>query len=173
MRGLEQGFLNASSSSRMRFGVMWANQDWVDIMPAKRLSPSPPKFSGATNATVFAELSQYWIDRYFALPNYLTAPVSPTERACPLVSIYEINELVESLGGIPEAGAAFADFRARAAAAGHACVHVQVMGFGARALPAPFGASLQAIGVNSVTDYCPQCVGRDAGARARAKERAP
>jgi hypothetical protein len=30
------------------------------------------------------------------------------------------------------------------------------MGFGARVLPAPLGASLQAIGVNSVTDYCPQ-----------------
>lgn len=156
VRGLEKGFLNAPTSSRMTWAVMWANQDWSDLMPAKRLDPSPTKFHGATNATVFAELSQYWIDNYFGLQNYMTAPVSPTERACPIVSIYLIDQLVDSLGGIPSAGVAFADFRARAAAAGHACVHVQAMGLGARALPSPVGASLQAIGVNSVTDYCPQ-----------------
>ena len=49
-----------------------------------------------------------------------------------------------------------ADFRARAAAAGHACVHVQAIGLGARHLPPPFAASLAAVGVDSVTEYCPQ-----------------
>jgi len=152
VRGLEQGFLRSASAARMRWAVMWANQDWEDLMPAKRRAPSTTMFHGATNATVFAELSQYWIDHYFALPNYFTVGA----RACPLVAVYQIDLLVGSLGGLAPAAAALAGFRARAAAAGHACVHVQAMGLGARHLPPPFAASLATIGVDSVTDYCPQ-----------------
>ena len=157
VRGLERGFLNCSSAASMKFAVMWANQDWRDLMPAKRLDDSPVKFHGATNATVFVSLSQYWIDHYFALPNYWHVPVaSSAGQGCPLVSIYEIDVLVSALGGLNLAAAAIAGFRARAAAAGHACVHVQAMGFGSRNLPAPIAASLQTVGVDSVTDYCPQ-----------------
>ena len=113
-------------------------------------------YHGATNATVFEQLSNYWIANYFGLANYLQRPVSANETACPLVSIYEIDVLVTALGGLDLAAAAFAAFRARAAAAGHPCVHMQVMGFGARNLKAPIGPTLQTLGVNSVTDYCPQ-----------------
>ena len=126
-------------------------------MPAKRLDPSPVKFHGATNASTFETISNFWISNYFSLPNYLLAPTADVPNAsCPLVSIYQIDVLVAALGGLDLAAAAFAAFRARAAAAGHACVHVQAMGFGARNLPAPIAASLQKIGVSSITDYCPQ-----------------
>ena len=66
-------------------------QDWTDIMPAKRLDPSPIKFHGEVNASTFTTLSQYWIDHYFPLPNYLTAPSagSPGQQ-CPIVSIYQV-----------------------------------------------------------------------------------
>jgi hypothetical protein len=150
VRGLEEGFLRSASSQRMKWAVMWANQDWTDLFPAKRKEVLPTVFHGATNASVFAELSQYWIDRYFNLSTYFFV------GGCPLVSIYQINVLVDALGGLAPAAAAMADFRARAAAAGHACVHVQAIGFGARRLPPPFAASLAAVGVDSVTEYCPQ-----------------
>ena len=150
VRGLEQGFLRSASSASMRWAVMFANQDWVDLFPAKRRAPQPPIFSGATSPQVFEELSSYWIQRYFGLPNYLTV------AGCPLVSIYQINVLVDSLGGLAPAAAALAAFRARAAAAGHACIHLQVMGMGARKLPSPLPDTLAALGVSSVTDYCPQ-----------------
>jgi hypothetical protein len=156
VNGLENGFLRASSSRKMKFALMWANQDWEDLMPAKRLEPPLVMFHGATNATVFALLSDYWITTYFGLENYWRVPVSAAETECPLVSIYEIDVLVAALGGLDPAAAALAAFRARAAAAGFPCVHIQVMGFGARSLPAPTGLTLQRLGVNSVTDYCPQ-----------------
>ena len=156
VRGLELGFLHAPTSSRMRWYVMWANQDWVDIMPAKRHDASPTKFHGRTNASTFTELSDYWINNYFSLPNYMRVPDAAGAAVCPIVSIYELDVLIQGLGGLDGASAAFIDFRSRAFAAGHACVHIQVMGFGARSLPAPIGVSLQKLGVDSVTDYCPQ-----------------
>ena len=88
-------------------------------MPAKRLVEQPVMYHGATNASVFKQLSQYWIDKYFSLPNYLQSPISETNLTCPLVSIYEIDVLVTALGGLDLAAAAFIDFRERAAAAGH------------------------------------------------------
>lgn len=32
---LEDGFLKASNKDKMQFSLMWANQDWVDVHPAK------------------------------------------------------------------------------------------------------------------------------------------
>ena len=34
VRGLHEGFLKSASASTMKWGVMWANQDWNDLMPA-------------------------------------------------------------------------------------------------------------------------------------------
>jgi hypothetical protein len=33
---LEKGFLKAPNRNTMQFALMWANQDWVDVHPAKR-----------------------------------------------------------------------------------------------------------------------------------------
>src|SRR5262245_1399870 len=30
-KGLEQGFLKAANAARIKFGLMWANHDWVEI----------------------------------------------------------------------------------------------------------------------------------------------
>ena len=156
VRGLEEGFLNAPTSSNMKWALMWANQDWKDLMPAKRLVEQTVMYHGATNSTIFTQITSYWIEKYFSLPNYLTLAISETEIDCPLVSIYEIDILVQALGGLDLAAAAFANFRVQAASAGHSCIHIQVMGFGARNLVQPIGPTLQTLGVNSVTDYCPQ-----------------
>jgi hypothetical protein len=157
VRGLEQGFLRSASAHKMRWAVMWANQDWEELFPARRKATPPVIYSGVTNSSVFSALSQYWIDTYFPLANYLAVPdAAGGTSACPLVSIYQIDVLVSSLGGLGPAAAALADFRARAASSGHRCVHVQVQGFGARSLPPPLATTLQALGVDSVTDYCPQ-----------------
>ena len=33
---LEDGFLKAPNRDKLKFALMWANQDWVDIHPAKK-----------------------------------------------------------------------------------------------------------------------------------------
>lgn len=126
-------------------------------MPARRKNiGTTPMFAGAVDAPTFKELSQYWIDRYFALPSYYLVPdVTGTNasRVCPLINIYLLDALVAGLGGLAAADAAFDDFRARAAAAGFACVHVQVEGFGLHGL-ANATAALAQLRIHSVTDYC-------------------
>ena len=42
-RGLEKGFFGAANNRRLKFALMWANCDWVDIHPYKL---------GAANAVV-------------------------------------------------------------------------------------------------------------------------
>ena len=34
-RCLEKGFLGAANCGRLKFGLMWANHDWVNIYPAR------------------------------------------------------------------------------------------------------------------------------------------
>lgn len=156
VNGLHNGFLQSSTQNLVRWAVMWANQDWSDLMPAKRYDPSPVRFTGAVNLSTFQTLSQYWIDNYFSLPNYYTAPIIGTnDTLCPLVSIYELSTLVQGLGGINATAKAITDFRNRALAKGFPCVHIQVMGFGVRStFPKPYGTTLTYLGINSVTDYC-------------------
>lgn len=112
-----------------------------------------PMFHGAMDAPTFATMTDYWIAHYLTLPNYYTVPdPANASRACPLVNIYLLDALVEGLGGLAPAAQAVAAFRARAAAAGLPCVHLQADGIGARS---PAGhAALAALGIGSVTDYC-------------------
>jgi hypothetical protein len=110
-------------------------------------------FHGAMNASVFSVMTNYWIDNYLTLPNYYRVP-DPTNatRTCPLINIYMVNALVDGLGGHAAASAAMASFRARAAAAGVPCLHIQAEGFDVRHNGG--AVALAALGVNSVTDYC-------------------
>ena len=139
---------------------MWANQDWCDLFPARRSwagqgggcpGGEEPIFHGAMNSTVFSEMTQFWIDNYLTLPNYYRVPdLTNASRTCPLINIYMVEGLVEGLGGPSAASAAMASFRARAAAAGIGCLHIQAEGFNARGSGG--SAALEALGVGSVTD---------------------
>lgn len=156
VRGLEEGYLKSATKDSVKFAVMWANQDWTDLMPAKRKDPSPVRFNATVDVPTWTTLSQYWIDRYFPDSAYYRAPniTDPTGPSCPLVSIYLVSELVSGFGGVARTAAAFADFRRRAAQAGFPCVHIQAIGFGVRSLPEPLPTTLETLGINSVSDYC-------------------
>jgi hypothetical protein len=110
-------------------------------------------FHGAMNASVFTEMTQYWIDNYLTLPNYYRVP-DPTNSSskCPLINIYQATVLVDGLGGHAAAAAAMASFRARAAAAGVPCLHIQAEGFNVRG--ADSAGVIASLGVQSITDYC-------------------
>jgi hypothetical protein len=159
MRGLEEGFFQAASSSKMKWAVMWANQDWSDdLFPARRDRPLQTMYPGVMDAPTFAAMTQYWIEHYFTRANYYYVPsggssANASER-CALVNVYLLNNLVDGLGGIADAAAAIAGFRARALLAGVPCIHLQAQGVGVRPWGASISTNLQALGVDSVTDYC-------------------
>ncbi len=41
-RGLEEGYLRARNEGRVRFALMWANHDWIDIH-LRKLAGTPPR----------------------------------------------------------------------------------------------------------------------------------
>jgi hypothetical protein len=156
--GLNKGFLKSSTRNQAKFAIMWANQDWEDIQPAKRDSPRFTQFIGALDAPTFKAMTDYWIANYLTLPNYYRVPdlrTTSPDRVCALINIYMIDTLVDGLGGLDQTASAVADFRARAAAAGVPCIHLQAEGFslhnvGRKSVP----DVIAALGINSVTDYC-------------------
>jgi hypothetical protein len=156
MRGLEEGFFTAPTSSKMKWAIMWANQDWSDdLFPARRNRPLQTMYSGAMNAATFANMTQYWIDKYLSRSNYYRVPSAVNASClCPLVSVYLLKDLVDGLGGIVSATEAISDFRARAMLAGIPCVHLQAQGVGVRPWGSAISARLAALGIDSVTDYC-------------------
>ena len=87
------------NNTTMKFSLMWANQDWVDVHPAKRgwhstgrappaqrevVHPGQPprgvnsphganmllQFDGYMNASVYTAAFEYVVDHYFVHPNY-------------------------------------------------------------------------------------------------------
>lgn len=120
-RGLDEGFLRAPNRARLKFALMWANHDWVDIHPQKLGETPRTLYPGAVSPAAFRTITDGVIARYFAQPNYWRI------EGRPYFSFYELNKLVGGLGG-PEATAeALRDFRARARAAGQGDPHLNLV----------------------------------------------
>jgi hypothetical protein len=159
---LENGFLKAPNRSKLKFALMWANQDWVDIHPAKRNYASTYRqsdafdpnmlliFNGFMNRSVAQLAADYVVDKYFSQPNYYQLPTRQkdgTVRNCSLFSFYQMEYLVRGLGSVQSAAQMLDYFRQRALTAG-GCLHVNMMG-GTMEDP----SWVTALGVDSVTDY--------------------
>ncbi|MBU0715675.1 MAG: glycoside hydrolase family 99-like domain-containing protein [Verrucomicrobia bacterium] len=76
---LERGFLKARYSSLMKFCVNWCNH-----------SPHNPQ--GTYSKKDLLAMTQYWIDHYFTLPNYLRTDEKP------VLFIYQPDALADELG---------------------------------------------------------------------------
>lgn len=151
-RGLDRGFLGARSRGRMRFGLMWANHDWVDIHPKKLGAPERLLYPGRIRPATWDRMTDHVIRQYFRRPEYWTI------AGRPYFSVYELYRLVESFGGIPETRAALDRFRAKTRAAGFPDLHLNAVTWGVKILPGEKTvqnpAELAArLGVDSVTSY--------------------
>ena len=139
---LENGFLQAPNKDKMKFALMWANQDWVDVHPAKRgwsntyrtgpsATPKLPEllvFDGFMNSTVYNNAFAYIAKTYFTQPNYWRVPTKLANGStadCAFFSFYQ-PEII-TLGDKEAAVAAMDAFRAAAEAVGE-CLHLNHMG---------------------------------------------
>jgi hypothetical protein len=43
---LDRGYLKAPNRQRVKFGLMWANHDWLELQPYKRGAPQKLIFPG-------------------------------------------------------------------------------------------------------------------------------
>ena len=147
-RGLENGYLKAANNSRLKFCLMWANHDWLDLHPAKRGTPPPLQYPGAMSRRGFDRMTEHIVSTYFSHPSYWKIDGRP------YFSVYELFRLVEGLGGVAATRDALAAFRRRSPAG----VHLNAVMWGVKLLPgeksvASPAALLKELGFDSVTSY--------------------
>jgi hypothetical protein len=168
---LESGFLPAlkhmaavnSPASGFQFSLMWANQDWVDVHPAKagfhgtgrKSNATIPRdvllmFDGFMSPTVYSSAFDYIIANYMVHPNYKRLPTAGSGgKDCAWFSFYLVEYLAQGVGGWQQAATALADFRARAAAEPSVgCLHLTGMD-----LEAYSPAQISQLGLDSASHY--------------------
>jgi hypothetical protein len=155
-RGLEEGFLGAANNHRLKFALMWANHDWLDLHPLKR-SPKPFEdatvlYPGAVSPMTFDRIADHCIERYFRRENYWKLD------GCPYFSFYELSKLMEGFGSLEASREMLDRFRAKAKRAGFPDLHLNAVVWNNPILPgesAPADSRrvVESLGFDSVTSY--------------------
>lgn len=128
-RGLEDGFLGAANNHRLKFALMWANHDWVDIHPARFQQPPELLYPGKITPQTFEVMTDHIIANYFSHPSHWCID------GCPYFSVYELFRLVESFGGMEATRAALQRFRTKTQRAGFPDLHLNAVVWGVQILP--------------------------------------
>ena len=108
---LDRGFLPAAAESPLKFALMWANHDWLDIHPCGRVS-RPLLYPGKMDQDGFRRMCRHVTEHYFRHPSYYTI------NGMPYFSIYHLELLIESCGGFAGTREALQWFREEARRAG-------------------------------------------------------
>ena len=149
---LENGFLAASNNRKMKFALMWANHDWLNIFPAAPGTDRPLLTHGGVDRAEFERLTDYIVDKYFRRPNYLRVDGGL------YFSIYELGTLIKGLGGVAETRVALDSFRQKVTQAGLGTLHLNAVVWGVQVLPsenklAAPAAVVRTLGLSSLTTY--------------------
>jgi len=151
-RCLEEGFLQAANVDRLKFALMWANHDWLDIHPLTRALQPATLMSGMVTEEAFVAATDHMIEHYFGHPSYWRVDGGL------YFSIYELMNLVQSFGGMEETARILNDFRKRVRAAGLGELHLNAVVWGVQILPGEKTITnpnemLGMLGCDSVTSY--------------------
>jgi hypothetical protein len=151
-RGLEKGFLAAPNNRRLKFALMWANHDWLEIQPRKLNVPEKVLYPGRVSPEAFDKMADYVIAKYFKHPSYWLLDGRP------YFSVYELSKLLESFGSVSATRAALDHFRDKARAAGLPGLHLNAVIWGTPILPgenrpANMVELVEQLGFDSVTSY--------------------
>ena len=76
-RALEEGFMKAANVDRMKFGLMWANRDWLELFPFRACIEKDVHYPGAVSPQTCRAICDLVVDRYFAHPSYWRVDGSP------------------------------------------------------------------------------------------------
>lgn len=151
-RALEEGFLRAKNNDKLKFSLMWANHDWIDIHPATRDRSFATLAKGGVTEETFIKATEHMISNYFNHPSYWKVDDGL------YFSFYELMSLVKGLGGIDETKRILADFRNRVRKAGLGELHLNAVVWGVQILPGEKKITnpnemLKELGFDSVTSY--------------------
>jgi hypothetical protein len=149
---LDQGYLKATNNQRVKFSLMWANHDWVDIMPYKKDAPKKLLYPGKIKSKNFDKMCDHVVRDYFLQPSYWKI------EGKPYFSIYDLSKLLESFGSVTATRQALDRFRSLTVAAGLSGLHLNAVVWGQTILPgekAPVNPVklVQELGFDSITSY--------------------
>ncbi|MEA2069577.1 MAG: glycoside hydrolase family 99-like domain-containing protein [Verrucomicrobiota bacterium] len=156
-RALDEGFLNAPNNDRLKFSLMWANHDWIDIHPGKICDGNPYDsatilYPGAVTPSAFEALIEQCVGNYFKHPSYWLMD------GCPYFSVYELTKLMAGFGSVQKTRECLDRFRAAVKAAGFPDLHLNAIVWNNPILPGeqtpadPYRL-IQDLGFDSVTSY--------------------
>lgn len=149
---LDDGFLKAKNNSKIKFALMWANHDWLDIHPYTRGAKQKLLYPGIVTPQRFEEIGDLLIKDYFTKPNYWKIDGKA------YFSIYDIQRFMESFGSIEATKAAMKRLDEKAKAAGLKGIHWNMVTWGRPVLPvekvpANIPDLLRMLGFDSATSY--------------------
>jgi hypothetical protein len=151
-RCIDEGFLKAENCNSIKFALMWANHDWVDIHPYTRGAEQKLLYPGKVSPERFEEIGDFVIKEYFSKPNYWKIDGKP------YFSVYDVQKFVEGFGSLEATKTAMEVLNKKAEAAGLKGVHWNLVAWGNPILPvenapADTPALIKALGFNSATSY--------------------
>lgn len=107
LRCLDEGFLKARNSKDFEFSILWCNHDAIYSHPSPRINIAPVLKSGAVDRDAFVRITNVFIDKYFVLPNYTRVDGKI------FFAIFNVNKLINELGGLQGCIDALNDLRQR------------------------------------------------------------
>ena len=123
---LNEGFLKAKNRSKMKFYLMWANHD-VTYGWDRRISTKDYNtviWKGAQDKEQFRIIAKRWIEKYFTLPEYYLIDNKP------VISIYDLQNFIDGLGGVEDAKKEMQWLDSEVKKLGFDGVHFQYIKFG-------------------------------------------
>jgi hypothetical protein len=151
-RGIDEGFLKAENCEKIKFGLMWANHDWVDIHPYTKGTEQKLLYPGKVSPERFEEISDFVVEKYFTKSNYWKIDGKA------YFSVYDVQKFVEGFGSMEATKAAMDSMREKAKTAGLKGVHWNLVAWGNPILPVEKAPSntpelIKMLGFDSSTSY--------------------
>lgn len=117
---LDNGYLKAKNNDKVKFYLMWANHTATCAWDKRTAEDNTPIWTGAVDLTRFKHVTERVIKQYFSHPSYYKIDGKP------VFMIYELDMLINGLGGVAETKRALEYFRAEVKKAGFPDVYLQI-----------------------------------------------
>lgn len=119
---LNNGFLKADNVGKMKFYLMWANHDVVNVWDTRlaRVKEDNVIWTGKVDREEFEKICKRNIEKYFKHPQYYKIDGKP------VFMIYDIPQLIAGLGGVEETADALNWFKEETKRAGFPGLELQI-----------------------------------------------
>ncbi|MFT3934266.1 MAG: glycoside hydrolase family 99-like domain-containing protein [Chitinophagaceae bacterium] len=155
---LDNGFLKADNNNQMKFYLMWANHDVVNVWDTRlnKYNEDNVIWTGKITRAEFEKICKRNIEKYFKLPQYYNIDGKP------VFIIYDIPQLIAGLGGIEQTVDALKWFKEETKRAGFPGLELQLTmwsintnysGFDGSKTQKPENAFVKKLGFTSATHY--------------------